>query len=64
MQSGASYVGQLRLVPNVMNAAIVEDHLLLRDFVRKVCLDEPDIGIVAEAATGLEAVDKITRTRP
>lgn len=47
-----------------MNVAIVEDHRLLRDFVKKVCLDEPDIQIVAEAATGLEAVDLITRTRP
>jgi two-component system response regulator EvgA len=47
-----------------MNVAIVEDHLLLRDFVRKVCLGEPGMKIVAEAATGLEAVENITHVRP
>ena len=37
---------------------------MTRDFVKSVCLREPDIEIVAEAATGHEAVDGITRTNP
>lgn len=47
-----------------MKIAIVEDHLMTRDFVRKVCLEEPDLEVVAEASTGYEAVERILQTHP
>ena len=45
-----------------MKIAIVEDHLMVRDFVKKVCLQEPDLEVVVEAATGKEAVAGILST--
>lgn len=47
-----------------MRIAIVEDHLMTRDFVRKLCRHEPDLDVVGEAGTGSEAVDVIVRTAP
>jgi len=47
-----------------MKIAIVEDHSLTRDFVKKACIRLADIEVVAEAGTGCEAVEKIARTKP
>jgi DNA-binding NarL/FixJ family response regulator len=47
-----------------MKIAIVEDHAMTRDLVKKVCLEESDIDVVVEAGTGSEAVDGIIRTNP
>jgi DNA-binding NarL/FixJ family response regulator len=47
-----------------MKIAIAEDHLMTRDFVRKVCLQDKNIQVVAEASTGREAVEQIVRTKP
>jgi DNA-binding NarL/FixJ family response regulator len=47
-----------------MKIAIVEDHVLTRDFVKKACMRQPDVEIVAAVGTGAEAVGEIERTRP
>jgi DNA-binding NarL/FixJ family response regulator len=47
-----------------MRIAIVEDHLMTRDFVKKVCLLENDVHVVAEAPNGCKAVEQIVRTKP
>jgi DNA-binding NarL/FixJ family response regulator len=47
-----------------MRVAIVEDHVLTRDFVKKACMRQSDVEIVAEVGTGCEAVNEIARTRP
>jgi DNA-binding NarL/FixJ family response regulator len=47
-----------------MKIAIIEDHLMTRDFVRKVCLMEPDVDVVAESASGSEAVEEVTCAKP
>lgn len=36
----------------------------MREFVKRICLQEPDVEVVAEAATGGEAVEYIIRTNP
>ncbi|MGA2018712.1 MAG: response regulator transcription factor [Opitutaceae bacterium] len=47
-----------------MKIAIVEDHVLTRDFVKKACMRQADVEIVAEAGTGFEAINEIARTKP
>ena len=43
---------------------IVDDHAVLRAGLRTLLNLQPDIEVVAEAADGLEAVEKVTRFRP
>ncbi len=47
-----------------MKIAIVEDHLMMRDVLRKACRDEFGHEIVAEADTGAAAINAIRRSRP
>lgn len=47
-----------------MKIVIVEDHLMFRETVRKVCLEDHDFEVVAEAGTGLEAIECIIRSKP
>jgi len=47
-----------------MKIVIVEDFLMVRDIVRAACSREPDLEVVAEAASGSEAVAVIIQTRP
>ncbi|MEO6245203.1 MAG: response regulator transcription factor [Opitutaceae bacterium] len=49
--------GRVRIV-------IVEDHLIFRDVLRKVCAVELVHDVVGEAADGLTAIDLIGRLRP
>jgi DNA-binding NarL/FixJ family response regulator len=43
---------------------LAEGHSLFREAVRAVFESEPDLEVVAEAPTGLEAVEESQRTRP
>lgn len=47
-----------------MKIAIVEDELIFRDMLRKVCLAEPQIEVVVEAENGSAAVESILQTHP
>ena len=47
-----------------MKVAIVEDHALTRDFVKKACMQQTDVEVVAEVGSGTEAITEIARTRP
>lgn len=43
---------------------LVDDHPLLRDGVAGLIADQPDMELVGEAATGLEAIDQFRKHRP
>jgi two-component system response regulator NreC len=43
---------------------IVEDHLMFREVLRKVCADDLGHEVVGEAGDGARAVDVVARTRP
>jgi DNA-binding NarL/FixJ family response regulator len=43
---------------------IVDDHLILRDVVRRVCLETPGARVVLDVGTGADAVEGIIRIRP
>jgi DNA-binding NarL/FixJ family response regulator len=47
-----------------MKVAIVEDHPMMREILNKVCSRLPWIKIVAEAASGADAVSAILLTKP
>ncbi len=47
-----------------MKIAIVDDHLIIRDLLRKICAQDFGHTIVAEAESGREAVEMILRTAP
>jgi len=47
-----------------MKLAIVEDHSMMLDFLRKICVQVPGIQLVAEAHTGFEACDRLIHSRP
>ena len=47
-----------------MRIAIVEDHRMMLDFLRKACAKIPGIEVVAEASTGSEAYDQLVQRRP
>ncbi len=48
----------------IVRIVIVEDHLMFREVLRKVCVDELKHEVVAEAADGAKAVDLVTRHSP
>jgi len=43
---------------------IVEDHLMIRDVIRKVCSSEFGYTVVGETDSGVQAVDLILKHRP
>jgi DNA-binding NarL/FixJ family response regulator len=43
---------------------IVEDHLMFREVLRKVCVDEMQHEVVAESGDGVEAIELIRRLEP
>jgi DNA-binding NarL/FixJ family response regulator len=47
-----------------MRIVIVEDHLMFREVLRKVCVDELRHEIVGETGDGTNAVELVGRTRP
>lgn len=47
-----------------MRIVIVEDHLIFRDVLRKVCVAELRHEVVGEAGDGVKAVELIGRTKP
>lgn len=47
-----------------MRIVIVEDHLMFREVLRKVCVEDLKHVVVAEAADGAKAVDLVTKHSP
>ena len=47
-----------------MKIVIVEDHLMFREVLRKVCVEELKHEVVAEAEDGARAVALVTQTKP
>jgi DNA-binding NarL/FixJ family response regulator len=47
-----------------MRIVIVEDHLMFREVLRKVCVDELKHEVVAEAEDGARAVEVVTASKP
>ena len=47
-----------------MRIVIVEDHLMFREVLRKVCVAELDHEVVGEAADGARAVEVVAQTAP
>lgn len=50
--------------PNRISVVICEDHASLREGLRLLLESEGDINVIAEAATGAEAVERVTAARP
>lgn len=47
-----------------MKVVIVEDHLMFREVLRKVCAEDLKLQVVAEVGDGLEAVAAVERMQP
>ena len=47
-----------------IRCALVHDHVLLREGLRRLFEDEPDLQVVAEAANAAEALQKVLEHRP
>ena len=47
-----------------MRIVVLEDHLMFREVLRKLCTDELRHRVVAEAADGNRAVEVVADTRP
>ena len=45
-------------IPVVTQILVADDHALVRDGLKQVINDEPDLEVVAEAADGAEAVER------
>jgi DNA-binding NarL/FixJ family response regulator len=50
--------------PRRLRIVIADDHLLIRQAVRMILEDQPDLEVVAEAGDGVEAVEAVASTRP
>jgi DNA-binding NarL/FixJ family response regulator len=50
--------------PNPIRILLADDHPLLRDGVAGLVADQPDMELVAEASTGLEAIAQFRKYRP
>jgi len=48
----------------IVRTVIVEDHLFIRDILKKICSAELNFDVVAEASDGKQAVGEILRTQP
>jgi len=51
-------------VQRQITVLIADDHPLLREGVAAILVHEPDIALIAEAATGREAIDLFLAHRP
>src|SRR5207248_2183777 len=49
---------------DVLRILIVDDHALFRRGLREVLEEEPDLRVVAEAADGMEALQRVRELRP
>src|SRR5258707_8840124 len=47
-----------------MNVLVVDDHPIMREGLRKLLQEEPDIVVIAEAGTGQQALDIARDTQP
>src|SRR5437773_12460966 len=47
-----------------INVLIVDDHPIMREGLRKLVEQEPDIVVIAEAGTGLQALEVARDTQP
>jgi DNA-binding NarL/FixJ family response regulator len=52
------------LKPSVIRLLAVDDHPLLRDGIRALIADQPDMHLAGEAASGFEAIAKFREIRP
>ena len=52
------------MATQAIRVMLVDDHDVLREGVASLLVDEPDMTIVGEAATGRQAVAKVARLRP
>ncbi len=50
--------------PNPIRIALADDHPLLRQGIAALLADQPDLQLVVEAGTGLEAIEKFRSHRP
>jgi DNA-binding NarL/FixJ family response regulator len=50
--------------PNPIRIALADDHSLLRQGIAALLADQPDMILVVEAGTGLEAIEKFRTHRP
>jgi DNA-binding NarL/FixJ family response regulator len=50
--------------PNPIRIALADDHSLLRQGIAALLADQPDMKLVVEAGTGLEAIEKFRTHRP
>ena len=50
--------------PNPIRILLADDHPMLRDGVAGLVADQPDMKLVAEASTGLEAIEEFRKHRP
>jgi DNA-binding NarL/FixJ family response regulator len=55
---------RIRSTSGAMRVVIVEDHLMFREILRKVCARDLHHEVVGEAADGPAAIEVITRTLP
>jgi DNA-binding NarL/FixJ family response regulator len=55
---------QMTTTPNPIRILLADDHPLLRDGVAGLVADQPDMELVAEASTGLEAIAQFRKYRP
>ena len=47
----------------MINILIVDDHLIVREGIKRIINDIPDMKITAEASTGNEAMDLIGKNK-
>ena len=47
----------------MINILIVDDHLIVREGIKRIIDDTPDIKTVAEASSGKEAMDLIYKNK-
>jgi RNA polymerase sigma factor (sigma-70 family) len=48
----------------VIRVLLVDDHTILREGVRSLLADEPDLRVIGEARDGVEAVEQVGRLEP
>ena len=50
--------------PEKIKVLIVDDEKLVRDYLRRIILEQKDIDIIGEAADGIEAISKVQELSP